>query len=568
MLVRSVGHLSSAGYKLIRDSWDLLGNTLGLDLAALVEAITERHGTTERQRRALFSVMAAMAEPPRVASTGGGDLVSAAGSTSIAPVDLLLVDRATIAAAADGLCPPSDGASGWAEQLASDEGFPWEADPTDTACGPMLGLSPSAVLIEELRRYHLALGWLRTSGLVRVTYPGDRHEGDDAMVALVHDGFGRPLREWSEAMAGRPASATHALTSPRDVAFLWAPKLDVRNPNREPDLGDADDDLVLANLRWRGGRVRADLRRVVFANCDFRGSQFDECRMIGVTFVNCLLDGCIFSDCSIEGPLTQLPADTPWTPDQPLFELDIRSELARDAGRYRWEADLTDSTRLLSHLPGAPALPAVGPTDTFAQVTGFLREVARPLPSGGMVVYGGRISGLGMRKCVIAEGSGVGLRHTTGSGLEMVELRGPHGRYDIFGSCLRHTTFSSAYASQEAAPVIDVQASGSLLTQLWIGQGVTGEVRVRDCTFVQAWNASDATVWVTESSVYGILGRQEITFSDQMDGLVGEELMTKLVPFRNQSQRADYRRNPARTQAEMQQRQDGYPVSGPVGDPG
>src|SRR5205085_12694707 len=134
---------------------------------------------------------------------------------------------------------------------------------------------------------------------------------------LIHDGFGDALRRWARGEQDRPEGAMAAITAPRGVAHFWALERSASHEKGAPDVGGPQT-VVLPNLRWRGGYVRASFANVVFANCDFRGTLFDHCRLAGATFLNCLLDGTIFSDCEIAGRFTS-DTSRDWSPDAPVF---------------------------------------------------------------------------------------------------------------------------------------------------------------------------------------------------------------------------------------------------------
>jgi hypothetical protein len=417
-------------------------------------------------------------------------------------------------------------------------------------------MPPAVALIEELRRFHFALTWLATSSLVRVTNPGADTSGTEgAMVSLIHDGFGRPLRDWARELPN--AGALHALTAPRDATFFFWKDRDEADL-RPPDVGGPDRLRVIPNLRWKGGSVRCDFQNVVFVNCDFRGALFDSCRLEGVNFVNCILDGAIFSDCIIEGVLDRLDHDVDWTLAEPTFEVAVDDALVAEFRPYGWEPRSRRNV-FYSGMPGSPARPSNGDQPN-------LGPESHPVVAGGIAVYGGRISSLGMRRCRIAPNSGVGLRHTTGSGLELVELVGS-GRYDIFGSALRHVTLSSQ-PDDEEEPSVDVAITNTLLTQLWISDDIAGMINVNDCTVVQAWNGPNLEMKVVKSKLQGIGGpnprtttrlhledeEDEVEGSVDLDKLPESVRLDKLSRFAEQSMRADYRRNPAATAARRAER--------------
>src|SRR5690606_5146191 len=151
--------------------------------------------------------------------------------------------------------------------------------------GALLGTSSKAVLIEECRRYFIALEWLRIGSLIRSS-PSD--EGRN-FVALSHDGFGRGLNEWADANDSRPETALYAVTAAFGKAFNW-PDAREPDPALNPLYGADDAPRLYVNLRWRSCRVmgldtrNVQIRNVTFMNCDFRGITFQHCTLQGVAF--------------------------------------------------------------------------------------------------------------------------------------------------------------------------------------------------------------------------------------------------------------------------------------------
>ena len=547
-LARSVGHLSSAGYKLIRGAHELATLAMGVDYESLRDGLARNHSPlTHEQEQALFEAVFAAAHV-------GEPTDDAEAMTS---GDLLDVGRDVLATRADELDntarQPQDC---WSFRIDDGEATSFVNDPGEVTCGPMMGLTAADVLMEEFRRFAFALVWLDASALVRVTRP----MGGAAMVSLIHDGFGPALVRWTERVGGRPEGPLSAITAPRGASFMWAPGPALISEARPPTLsGDEDGPRLLVNLRWVGGSVQADFDRVAFVNCDLRGSAFLACRFSGVTFVNCLLDGAIFSDCIFAGEQADVSHQAGWSEVEPDFVIPAPMSLVESHARQRRGLERPWQAALLSPLSGAPAVPFRG--EPSAQMVRFAdkdrpteqRRLLVRFDPGGVAIYGGRISTLVMRNCYFDEGGGLSLRHTTGSGLELVEVRDSPGRLEIFGSAVRHISVSPR-VGESARARIDVRASQSALAQIWVGPRLTGTFAVTDSRLVHAWNGSPANglepgvdFYVAGDSVYhGLLdvtvkGGAPIGSGLQRED--GAELWTQ--GFGDQLHRMDYRRNPA-----------------------
>lgn len=309
----------------------------------------------------------------------------------------------------------------------------------------------------------------------------------------------------------------------------------------------------MPNLRWRGAWVQADMDRVAFLNCDFRGTLFDGCRMKGLSFVNCLLDGTIFSDCLFVGPQADVDPHEGWSEEEPDFLIDSPVALGESFLRYR-NLDGARPDVFLSNLPGTPALPYQGqPCRTQVRFADpdkpvEARRLVASLPTGGAVIYGGRVSTLVVRGCYFDTDGGLSLRHSTGSGIELVEIRDSPGRVEIFGSALRHISVSADPSSVVSA-TINLKARVSTLAEVYVGKDLDGNVEVVGSTLFHAWNGSPGAVdfRAIDCLVHGTLdvaveggarvgtGPQSESLQDvNPDGSVADRM-----------DRMDYRRNPA-----------------------
>lgn len=435
-VARSVEHLSSVGYKLVRGVYDLWTSSLGGQL----EVLPSDH---EGLLHAVTSTI----------------LLDQADSR----LDLLQTRRVDFSAVAAGNPIRQeefhDGPTGDVDL----------SDPREVTCGPMMGLPPEAILIEELRRYAFALAWLQASSLIRISTPGRQ----GAMISLIHDGFGAALERWSEEARKDPLIALRAITAPRGAEFIW--QIDGSDEPDHPDLDGLKDGSVLANLRWKGAWIRATFRQVQFVNCDLRGAGFDRCTFTGVSFVNCLLDGAMFTNCLVIG--SPRPAEGGYEEDPPEYLVTAPSSILDAFATYRGGPP---GDHLLSPLPGLPAHPVISATST---ATLLEPEV------GGLTFYGGRVSSLVLRSNRFAHGGKISFRQIAGSGLEIVEQSS--GAFELSGSRLRHVVFTPPmHAETSESRGLDLAFAGSVLAQVWLSDALTGQLRADDCTLVQVWNGS------------------------------------------------------------------------------
>ena len=202
------------------------------------------------------------------------------------------------------------------------------------------------------------------------------------------------------------------------------------------------------------------LERIAFVNCDFQGLTFKECELRGALFVNCLLDGAHFADCTFSGELEGLPEGADWSSADPNFVIEVDRDVVPVFRRYLWdqrEVVAGASGALFCDLPGAAAIPWDG-TDIEPHGMARTYTVERNgskvqgrlevnLVSGGAAVYGGRVSSLLVRHCRFLGTSRLAIRHATGSGLDLVEVRAESedlgaSHVEIFGSAVRHLTAS------------------------------------------------------------------------------------------------------------------------------
>jgi hypothetical protein len=302
---RTAAHLSSGGFKLDREAWDLAQLALERELRILSEI---EPSAAERAFRIIYG------------------LGTTAGPTAAGAVDLLSVPRTEAVTAARLRLPIEEVQDSPLAELGIVMS-PWEADPEGLSAGPMLGYPAPEVIVEELRRFAFALEWLTTSSLIRPTSPAV----DCTMLSLIHDGFGEALEDWADSEQTGPAAALVLLTGAQGDVFDWT----LDDPEGcWPQFDGAGQDRTIVNLRWRNCRVTARFRHIVFANCDFRGTRFENCSFEGTVFINCLLDGATFGDCEVVGPVVSASAaayDQEGMPSFRLTGLDVstRSELGQ-----------------------------------------------------------------------------------------------------------------------------------------------------------------------------------------------------------------------------------------------
>lgn len=553
MLERTVPHLSSAGYKLIRDARELAQLALGGDHDALRDGLQRQGSVADVQERGLFEIVVDRARLGQGADGKDGE----EPSTAEPPADdLLTSSRSTLAAHADTWLEANGAEPLWSARLAPPDSAAHDSDPVGVTCGPMFGLTPSDVLIEELRRYAFALVWLEASALVRITTPA----GSSAMVSLIHDGFGDALRAWAARWRNSPIGPLAAITAPRGASFTWSDGPTRPGVERPPALsGQPHETRLLPNLRWRGGWVQSDLRNVAFLNCDFRGTMFDGCRMSGVTFVNCLLDGAIFSDCTFTGPQPAAGLEEGWSEDEPDFVVPAPPALTSVHRAYRSMTGSEDA--FFCDLPGAPAVPYQR-QDARTRVVYSdgtqppeVRRLEAVLVDGGVAVFGGRISTLVIRRCRFEKDSGFFVRHSTGSGLELVEVVDTPGRLEFFGCAVRQLAVSST-PLEETPPHIRVDVRASTLAQVYVGAGLRGKVLAERSFLAHAWNAGtgDGKTGVRflakNCTVHGTIDVILEDCATAGSGPQSERLEGLDVPGLNERMnRMDYRRNPAETRA-------------------
>jgi hypothetical protein len=382
------------------------------------------------------------------------------------------------------------------------------SDKVDPSCGPMMALHPGATLLEELRRFAFAIAWMERSSLIRLSTPSP----GKMMVSLIHDRFGEGLNAWAATVRNSPAPALYALTAPKGADFFWKLPIDEKTGEAglHPLLHGRAEHRVLPNLRWKGGWVSADFTNVLFVNCDLRGTMFSNCTFRGVAFVNCLLDGAMFDECTIVG--APQPPRAKWDVEPSRFEVEVTSsggrQLVDAVASYRGVS--SGSAGFFSPLPGVAAVPLglKDEIDPDAPVTAWEH------PRGGLTVYGGRVSTLIVRSCVFRGEQGaparLALRFMAGTGFDVVEQR-DFGDIEIHGSAVRHVTVTidrnTTLAPSDERGSMRIFINGSSIAQVWIGDDVPGSMEIVDCQAAHVWNSSHALVaTVRKSPFHGLVG--------------------------------------------------------------
>jgi hypothetical protein len=468
---RTAAHLSSGGFKLDREAWDLTRLALERELRIL-SGIGEK--TLERAFRTIYGLN----------TTAAPD---AAGS-----IDLLSVPRAVVAAVA-GMRTPAEASQASPLAELGITVSPWEADPESLSAGPMFGYPAHEVVIEELRRFAFALEWLTTSSLIRPTSPAV----DCTMLSLIHDGFGEALEDWADSERTGPAAALVLLTGAQGDVFDW-----IRDDAEEhwPQFDGAGQDRTIVNLRWRNCRVTARFRHIVFANCDFRGTRFENCSFEGTVFVNCLLDGAMFGDCDIIGPVVSAPAkvyDKEGLPSFALTGLDASTRAA--LSHYRGE-DFSGAT-LYSVTSGVPVTNRPG---TRSKLLAWASQ------RGGLTMYGGRLSSLMVRSGHFRGGGELALRHIAGSSLDITEQGA--ALISLFGSSIRGLSISRRIGLEEEQGEIELIVQGSVLANTWFDEGLTGTAYIDNSVVWQLLNVSERSryrVTLENCTRYGAVNIEE-----------------------------------------------------------
>jgi hypothetical protein len=532
--VRAVGHLSTDGFKIEQEAWELATYAL------------------ERQLRVLGRGANAVDGPSvlEFAETAFRYLLPLLQADSAESVDVF------------GPCTREYANLIGLEDYETERGRrdidvrPWRTDPEGLSSGPMLGYPASWVAIEEVRRYVLALEWLRASSIVRFK----SSERGGIIVSLVHDGFGPALKAWAREKGERrdPISAIHLLTAAYGERFDWS-----RPDTERWNIFDGNEtkNRVIVNLRWRECTVTARFHRVSFVNCDFRGSRFQRCEFDGVTFVNCLLDNAVFIECSIVGGVssirederTSAPAESKNAESDhhlPAFIVSVTEDVIRHMRRYRgMEGGIGEtSTYLLSITSGFPAIPWDDMESELPPAVGITEWEPQ---SGGLTFYGGRLSSLMVRACRFDHEGTLALRYVAGSALDVTEVHG--GRYEIFDCAIRGLSITRPVedelsSGQTSEKVVELQVDWSQLAEVWIGEGIPGNGVIKNSLVLQLVNVGELFILkILDVGYSGLVNVHRTIVGDPIEAIgvheFGDRMMAETL-----RQRMDYRSVPGRAE--------------------
>lgn len=574
-LVRIVRHLSSDGFKLVWSVEDLATAAIGDRLRTLSVGLDEAEVRLSLLDQLILDNDGVPASTSDGAETGRDSrrqaLLAASTHQLVRNMGLAIEDLSGSTASS--------------------------RDERGATAGVLLGRPPLESLAEEYRRFFLALAWLEQTSLARVTRVGsERHK-----VALIHDGYGRALGGWSDARRrdNQTVLALAAVTRPKGAEFEWVVNgspieqpaaaerrsdADERVEQRRRDgfgmalrLEDDWDPIFAANLRWRGAWVVGGVfDRVVFLNCDLRGTGFDRCVFRGASFVNCLLDGAMLTECTVIGA-AGAPAHWSLAPPRYVMSGDTAA-VAAELARYQQPGvPIATPPRLLADRAGLAARAVVADEQLVITKDGTA-QINRPEPilpfdppRHGVVIAGGRISSLTVRRLsFLGPGLEVGggrlsLWNTAGSGFDVVEHEEPGG-FEIHGSALRHVTFTSSPIENSRSDIdhINVTIRGSAIHQMWIGDDLHGTVDADDFTLLAGlWNGS-ANVTVKlgddECSAIDLISRgpveggPDLSVHSPVRSASEARVLTQHTEFEseawaefmNVAQKTDYRRDPDR----------------------
>lgn len=515
-LAKVVPRLSSGGYKLEQEASDLAEMTLHDDIENIRELVEETVGRLAPDRPVAEGVdrddedlMESLIRALLAVFSAGAFAEVADGSSPIAS------SRAAVVMAADSIL--SWNTPVW-EHLLRNE------DPEGLSAGPMMGLSPVATFVEQIRRFAWSLTWLSRLSIARVNAETD----SSATVQLVHDGFGDALENWSDDyLAGHETWGLFALTTPEGESHDW-----------EPDAyaallcGTREEPRMHVNLGFKGNTVRtATLRHAVFVNCDFRWALFDECVFDSVTFLNCRLDGAVFSKCTVEGaaegqagPSDGKSAvtdddrlDVDWLRTPPVYLLE-RGAGPLAASMQRWRHEGGSARYLLAQPPGHPAVPI----DSAGIGTEWDHATS------GLLIQGSRIASLTFRQTRFVGDGVLAFTRARGSGLDLAEIQ--HALDDSpprveFRRCLlRHVAFTT----QEQDRLVQLQVSvyDTVAAQWWVGFGFEGGL----C----AERSHVAQLWVESEDEF----KAELLESCISTGTIGASVSGRAFPAKDSSQLA------------------------------
>jgi hypothetical protein len=335
------------------------------------------------------------------------------------------------------------------------------------------------------------------------------------------------------------------LTAAHGEKYYWQPAT-----TQEPSYAafDAGEEFItISNVRWRDCEVSASFQRLVFVNCDLRGSRFEQCAFRGVVFVNCLLDGATFGQCSIFGGVDDRTDVPSYLPD---FKVPVPMEMVETIARYRG-LDSPVEAALYSRTSGIPAVPW---RPEFGDGIPWSQQV------GGLTMYGGRLSSLMVRDCHFVDGGTLAFRHIAGSSLDVVEQKG--GAIDIYDSAIRGFTVTRSVEDADPATQrsdrndghLSLRFRASVVANTWFGPELHGGAVFSDCLVWQLLNLSDRQHFdVKLIDGCGFVGLANTSSPDETSSPLeefGQEAIQDRLRIVRIALRMDYRSTPARLELE------------------
>jgi hypothetical protein len=167
-----------------------------------------------------------------------------------------------------------------------------EGDPEGTA-GAMASASPLDAACSEIAAYERSLQFLADRSLVRLTPT----LGGGRRVALIHDGFGDAIEAWGKKVGRDPLAAIESTTALSAKQLLEGLGDDGLSISRLAVTGKD----AIENVRWIGCYITANIRGVLFRNCRFSSTLFKNCIFENVHFENCEFRGALFWGCTFTG---------------------------------------------------------------------------------------------------------------------------------------------------------------------------------------------------------------------------------------------------------------------------
>ena len=183
------------------------------------------------------------------------------------------------------------------------------------------------------------------------------------------------------------------------------------------------------------------------------------------------MDGVIFSDCLVAG----LPSPRPdvSSDSATAYQVPDSAVTAQALSHYR---PIAAAHAVVSDLPGLPAIP--GSED---------REIS--LGTGGLVLWGGRISSLLIRGTQFKDDGKFCVRDAAGSGMDIVEQL-EAASFEFTGCAIRHLTCSVPLNRDRSIGAIVIEAYDCSIVQAWLGQHLRGEFAVKNSLIVDIRSAS------------------------------------------------------------------------------